>query len=488
MSIKILMPALSPTMTEGNLAKWHVKEGDQVNPGDVIAEIETDKATMEVESIDEGIVGKILVAEGTESVPVNQTIGILLEDGEDASSVDVSDAPPAAEDAPAPASEDVRAQAPAEEPAPAAAAPASDAKASPLAKRIAEQAGVDLGAVAGSGAHGKIVRADVEAAMTGGAKPSGGAAVDISSDGALPPAVDADGNRVFASPLARRMAAQAGLEMSAVQGSGPDGRIVKRDVDAAIAKGVAAPVEATTDEAAAAPATQASAGDTSEIVKLSTMRKVIAQRMVESKTQVPHFYLTVDCELDDLLNVRKALNAAQEEVKISVNDFVIRACAMALMEVPAANVAYEGEGVMRQFHTADISVAVAIPGGLITPIVRAAEQKGFKQISADMKDLATRARDGKLAPEEYQGGSFSVSNLGMFGVKQFDAVINPPQACILAVGAGEQRPVVKDGAIVPATVMSCTLSVDHRVVDGAIGAELLAAIKRYIETPALMLL
>jgi pyruvate dehydrogenase E2 component (dihydrolipoamide acetyltransferase) len=218
------------------------------------------------------------------------------------------------------------------------------------------------------------------------------------------------------------------------------------------------------------------------------MRKVIAQRMAESKSQVPHFYLTMDCELDELLNIRKALNAAQEEVKISVNDFVIRACAMGLMEVPAANVAYEGEGVMRQFHTADISVAVAIPGGLITPIVRAAEQKGFKQISADMKDLATRARDGKLAQEEYQGGSFSVSNLGMFGVKQFDAVINPPQACILAVGAGEQRPVVKEGEIVPATVMTCTLSVDHRVVDGAIGAELLAAIKRYIENPALMLL
>jgi pyruvate dehydrogenase E2 component (dihydrolipoamide acetyltransferase) len=490
MSIKILMPALSPTMTEGNLAKWHVKEGDQVNPGDVIAEIETDKATMEVESIDEGIVGKILVAEGTEAVPVNQTIGILLEDGEDASAADAGDvpaaAPPAAEAAPA-----AEQPTPAAQPAAVAEAPpaaASDAKASPLAKRIAEQSGIDLGSVTGSGAHGKVVRADVEAAMTGGAKPAAGGAVEISSDGALPAAVDADGNRMFASPLARRMAAQAGLDMSGVQGSGPDGRIVKRDVDAAIAKGVEAPIQAAEDTGTDIPVAQAAPGDTSEIVKLSTMRKVIAQRMVESKTQVPHFYLTVDCELDDLLNVRKALNAAQEDVKISVNDFVIRACAMALMEVPAANVAYEGEGVMRQFHTADISVAVAIPGGLITPIVRGAETKGFKQISADMKDLATRARDGKLAPEEYQGGSFSVSNLGMFGVKQFDAVINPPQACILAVGAGEQRPVVKDGEIVPATVMSCTLSVDHRVVDGAIGAELLAAIKRYIETPALMLL
>lgn len=486
MSIKILMPALSPTMTEGNLAKWHVKEGDQVNPGDVIAEIETDKATMEVESIDEGIVGKILVAEGTEAVPVNETIGILLEDGEDASAADVA---PAAAPAPATPAEKSEAATPAA--APQAAAPVSggDVKASPLARRIAEQAGVDLGAVQGSGAHGKVVRSDVEAAMSGSAGTAKSGSVDISATGALPPAVDADGNRLFASPLARRMAAQAGIELSGVKGSGPDGRIVKRDIDDAVAQGIAKPTqpEASTGGAAAEELAPAR-GDTSEVVKLSTMRKVIAQRMTESKTQVPHFYLTMDCELDELLKVRKALNAAQEDVKISVNDFVIRACAMGLMEVPAANVAYEGEGVMRQFHTADISVAVAIPGGLITPIVKAAEQKGFKQISADMKDLATRARDGKLAPEEYQGGSFSVSNLGMFGVKQFDAVINPPQACILAVGAGEQRPVVKDGEIVPATVMSCTLSVDHRVVDGAIGAELLAAIKRYIENPALMLL
>ena len=492
MSIKILMPALSPTMTEGNLAKWHVKEGDKVNPGDVIAEIETDKATMEVESIDEGIVGKILVAEGTEAVPVNEVIGILLEDGEDASADDEAptSAPaifekPAADETPAAADK----EAPAAKPEVAPAASTGDVKASPLARRIAEQAGVDLDGVQGTGAHGKIVRSDVEAVMTGGAKTATKAGVEISATGALPTAVDADGNRLFASPLARRMAAQAGVDISAVKGSGPDGRIVKRDIDDAVAKGVrkAASPEASTGGAEAEQPAPAR-GDASEIVKLSTMRKIIAQRMVESKSQVPHFYLTMDCELDELLKVRKALNAAQEEVKISVNDFVIRACAMGLMEVPAANVAFEGEGVMRQFHTADISVAVAIPGGLITPIVRAAEQKGFKQISADMKDLATRARDGKLAPEEYQGGSFSVSNLGMFGVKQFDAVINPPQACILAVGAGEQRPVVKDGQIVPATVMSCTLSVDHRVVDGAIGAELLAAIKRYIENPALMLL
>lgn len=506
MSIKILMPALSPTMTEGNLAKWHVKEGDQVNPGDVIAEIETDKATMEVESIDEGIIGKILVAEGTEGVPVNEIIGILLEDGEDGEDASAADAaadeaPAASKATPVPAPEPAAVAEPAatveEMPDPAPVVSGGEVKASPLARRIADQAGVDLGAVQGSGAHGKVVRSDVEAAMSGGgaaAQPGNGATaqsgnVEISTSGALPQAVDANGNRLFASPLARRMAAQAGVDISAVQGSGPDGRIVKRDIDAAIAKGIAKPVEpeASTGGSAAETITPAR-GDTSEVVKLSTMRKVIAQRMTESKTQVPHFYLTMDCELDELLKIRKALNTAQEDVKISVNDFVIRACAMGLMEVPAANVAYEGDGVMRQFHTADISVAVAIPGGLITPIVRAAEQKGFKQISADMKDLATRARDGKLPPEEYQGGSFSVSNLGMFGVKQFDAVINPPQACILAVGAGEQRPVVKDGQIVPATVMSCTLSVDHRVVDGAIGAELLAAIKRYIENPALMLL
>jgi len=495
MSIKIFMPALSPTMTEGNLAKWHVKEGDQVNPGDVIAEIETDKATMEVESIDEGIIGKILVAEGTEGVPVNEIIGILLEDGEDASAADAAadEAPAAAKVTPAPAAETAAVAEPAatveETRNPAPAVSGGDVKASPLARRIAEQAGVDLGAVQGSGAHGKVVRSDVEAAMSGGGATAQPGNIEISTSGALPQAVDANGNRLFASPLARRMAAQAGVDISAVQGSGPDGRIVKRDIDAAVARGVAKPVEPEASTGgSAAEAIAPARGDTSEIVKLSTMRKVIAQRMLESKTQVPHFYLTMDCELDELLKVRKALNAAQEDVKISVNDFVIRACAMGLMEVPAANVAYEGEGLMRQFHTADISVAVAIPGGLITPIVRAAEQKGFKRISADMKDLATRARDGKLAPEEYQGGSFSVSNLGMFGVKQFDAVINPPQACILAVGAGEQRPVVKDGEIVPATVMSCTLSVDHRVVDGAIGAALLAAIKRYIENPALMLL
>ena len=514
MTIKILMPALSPTMTEGNLAKWHVKEGDKVNPGDIIAEIETDKATMEVEAVDEGTVGKILVSEGTEGVPVNKTIGVLLEEGEEASAIgddalempadkapsgETADAGQSATSRKADEKQSDRAATGGEEKQTGASAKKSstssaDVKASPLARRIAEQTGVDLGAVDGSGPHGKIVRADVEAAATGSpggqsSKSGARASTDISTDGPLPEAVDEDGNRIAASPLARRMAAQAGLDIGKISGSGPDGRIVKRDIDAAIEKGTGTTTTPAAEEKpeARTPATRAE-GDASEIVKLSTMRKVIAKRMAESKSQVPHFYLTMDCELDELLKIRKTLNEAQDDVKISVNDFVIRACALALMDVPAANVAYETEGEMRQFHNADISVAVAIPGGLITPIVRDAEKKGFRQISADMKDLATRARDGKLSPEEYQGGSFSVSNLGMFGVKQFDAVINPPQACILAVGAGEQRPVVKNGQIVPATVMSCTLSVDHRVVDGAIGAELLGAIKRYVENPALMLL
>jgi pyruvate dehydrogenase E2 component (dihydrolipoamide acetyltransferase) len=486
MAINILMPALSPTMTEGNLAKWHVKEGDKVSPGDVIAEIETDKATMEVEAVDEGVVGRIVVPEGTEGVAVNATIGVLLEEGEDASAVASAPAAPAAAPAPAPAT----APAPSVAPAPSSAS-SGEVHASPLARRIAQQSGVDISALAGSGAHGKVVKADVEAALSGAARPASAATMQIAAGGPLPAALDASGARLLASPLARRMAEQGGISLAGVKGSGPDGRIVRRDVEAAIAAGSAkAPAAAAAKPAPAAKASPAAAelGATSEVVKLSTMRKVIAQRMAESKSQVPHFYLSMDCELDELLKVRKALNEAQDKAKISVNDFVIRACALALMEVPTANVSYEGEGLMRQFHTADISVAVAIPGGLITPIVRGAEKKGLVAISSEMKDLANRARDGKLMPEEYQGGSFSVSNLGMFGVKQFDAVINPPQACILAVGAGEQRPVVKNGQIVPATVMTCTLSVDHRVVDGAIGAELLAAIKRFIDNPALMLL
>jgi len=463
MPIKILMPALSPTMTEGNLAKWLIGEGDEVRAGDAIAEIETDKATMEVEAVDDGVLGKILVPNGTEGVAVNQVIAIVLEDGEDASAIDAVSVEPAP--AAAPASD-----------APATPAPKGDIKVTPLARRVAKQMSVDLASVTATGPGGVITLGDVEAA-------AGGATTSIPS--VSTPAAG-DRGRIFASPLARRMAAQAGLDLAAIPGSGPEGRIVKSDIDAAQAAGTAVTSAPPAPTPAASVAPIASAED--QDVKLSTMRKVIAERMIESKTQVPHFYLTMDCEIDELLKIRARLNKQAEPDKISVNDFVIRACGLALREVPEANVSWLGDGMMRQFGSVDISVAVAIDGGLITPIVRSADQKGFVEISREMKDLAARARDGKLMPEEYQGGGFSISNLGMFGVKQFDAVINPPQACILAVGAGEQRPVVRDGEIVPATVMSCTLSVDHRVVDGAIGARLLAAIKRYIEYPPAMLL
>ncbi len=464
MPVKILMPALSPTMTEGNLARWLKKEGDEISPGDVLAEIETDKATMEVEAIDEGTLGKIVVGDGAEGVRVNEVIGYILEDGEDVSAIEDE---PAAEPAETPR------PAGAEKPAPAA-APASsgndDIAITPLARRIADQAGVDIGSIEGTGARGKITRADVEAAI--GGKP-GSKAASVEK-----------GNRVFASPLARRLAKEAGLELGGIAGSGPNGRIVKADVE----KARSAPKPEA--PAAATAAAEIPASEAYEIVKMSTMRKVIAERMAHSKSTVPHFYLTVDCEIDELLKVRKALNERGEKagVKLSVNDFIIRACALALMEVPEANAGFEAEGLVRRYSRADISVAVAIDGGLITPIIRNANGKGLAQISEEMKDLAGRARDGKLMPEEYQGGSFSISNLGMFGVKQFDAVINEPQGCILAVGAGEARPVVKNGEIVPATVMSCTLSVDHRVVDGAMGAQLLAAIKRLIEYPPAMLL
>ncbi len=409
MPINILMPALSPTMTEGNLARWLKAEGDAVEAGDVIAEIETDKATMEVEAVDEGVLGKIVVPEGSEGVAVNAVIGVLLAEGEDAAAIGETPAPA---QEPAPAAEP--------EPQPTAAPPPAAAPAAP-------------------------------------------------------------GERIAASPLARRMAAQAGLDLAALSGSGTGGRIVKADIDAALAAGpaLAEPVRA--------PPRPAAAPAPGETVRLSTMRRVIAERMAESKATVPHFYLTVDCEIDELLKVRSEINRRIETARISVNDIVIRASALALREVPAANVSWAGEGSMTQHGTVDVSVAVAIPGGLVTPIVRNADAKGLVEIATEMKALAARAREGKLMPEEYQGGSFSISNLGMYGVKSFDAVINPPQACILAVGAGEPRPVVRDGAIVPATVMSCTLSVDHRVVDGAIGAELLGAIKRNIEYPPAML-
>ena len=421
MTIQILMPALSPTMTEGKVAAWLKQEGDAIAPGDVIAEIETDKATMEVEAIDEGVLGKILIEAGTENVAVNTPIAIMLEEGESAADIDAAPAPaPAATPAPA------TTLAPA--PAPVPAAPA----AAPVA-------------------------------------PSGG--------------------RVFASPLARRMAEQAGVDLASISGSGPNGRIVKTDIEAAIAGGVRAPAAAAAPAAipAQAPSADVPGMPSYDATPNTTMRKVIARRLTESKQFAPHFYMTVDCEIDALLSTRKQLNGKLADGKVSVNDLVIKAAAIALKQVPAANASWT-ETETRVYHSVDISVAVAIEGGLITPVIRGAQNKGLAEIASEMKDLATRARDGRLMPEEYQGGTFSISNLGMFGIKEFAAVINPPQGAILAVGAGEQRPVVKDGALAIATVMSCTLSVDHRVVDGAIGAQFMAAFKKLIEDPLTMLL
>ncbi len=450
MPIKILMPALSPTMEEGNLAKWLVKEGDTVSSGDVIAEIETDKATMEVEAVDEGTVGKILVAEGSEGVKVNEVIALLLEEGEDASSLDgaaKADAAPAKADAPTKPEASAKSEAPAQ-------ADAAPAKAPPA------------------------------------------------------PA-DASGGRIFASPLARRLAAQSGLDLGAIGGSGPHGRIVKRDIDEAVASGTgkaaAAPAAEAPKAAAAAPAPALAKGPSGdqvlklfeegsyELVPHDGMRKTIAKRLTESKQTIPHFYVSVDCELDALLALRAQLNDAAPKdkdgkpaYKLSVNDMTIKALALALRDVPDANVSWTDEAMVKHKHS-DVGVAVSIPGGLITPIVRSAEIKPLSVISNEMKDMGARAKAKKLKPEEYQGGTTAVSNMGMMGVKNFAAVVNPPHATILAVGAGEQRPVVKDGALAIATLMTVTLSTDHRAVDGALGAELLAAFKGYIENPMSML-
>ena len=432
MPIQILMPALSPTMTEGNVASWLMSEGDRVAAGDILCEIETDKATMEVEATDEGTLGRIVVPAGTEGVAVNAVIGLILEEGEDASALDGAAAP-------APA--------------------AASSGAAPVAATAAEPAS--------------------EPAAEPPAAPA-------------PPARE-PGARIFASPLARRMAKQAGLALDAIAGSGPGGRIVKADIEAAIAAAAAAPAAAAPAPAPApapaampvAPAAAAAYRD----APASTMRKVIAQRLQEAKREVPHFYLTVDCTVDALLETRAALNGRSEALSLSVNDFVIRAAALALRKVPDANASWV-DGALRRYDGVDVSVAVAIEDGLVTPIVRNADGKGLAEISAEVKALAgrARARPMGLAPEEYQGGTFSVSNLGMFGVREFSAIINPPQAMILAVGAAEQRPVVRDGALAVATQMSCTLSVDHRVVDGALGARFLQAFKGLIEDPLTMLL
>ncbi|MEM8587721.1 MAG: pyruvate dehydrogenase complex dihydrolipoamide acetyltransferase [Pseudomonadota bacterium] len=451
MPIKILMPALSPTMTEGNLAAWHKKEGDAVEIGDVIAEIETDKATMEVEAVDEGVLGKIVVPEGAEEVPVNAVIAVMLEEGEDASALD----------------------------------------------------GVDVG---GGGAAPAEAPAPEPAEAPTAQTPPPPAAPQPAAPAPVPAAKAADGARIFASPLARRMASQEGLDLGQIAGSGPHGRIVKSDIEAAIASGtgktLAAEVVAPAPAPAAAkpaPAPAAAGPDAKALadaygipyteVKNSGVRKVVARRLTESKQTVPHFYLTVACELDALLALRKDLNAKGEAsgVKLSVNDLIIKAAALALRRVPAANASWTDEAIL-MYDRVDVSVAVATDGGLITPIVKDADRKGLGTISSEMKDLAGRAREGKLKPEEFQGGTFSISNLGMYGIKEFAAIINPPQGCILAIGAGAQQPVVKDGAVAIATMMNATLSVDHRVVDGAVGAEYLAAFKTLIEDPISMML
>jgi pyruvate dehydrogenase E2 component (dihydrolipoamide acetyltransferase) len=436
MPIEILMPALSPTMTEGNVTKWLKKEGDEVHSGDVLAEIETDKATMEFEAVDDGRLGRILVPEGAEGIKVNQPIALLLGEGEDPSALDKLAEKPAAPVAAVSAPEPLRAAEPrpAAQPAP------------------------------GRGGNGK--------------------------------------GRIFASPLARRMAQQAGLDLAAITGSGPQGRIVKADIEAALSaeRPPAAPARPVAQSQPAPPVTLAPvpvlskervlalAGNPPYTERpLTAMRRVIARRLTESKQTVPHFYLTVDCEIDELLKFRSELNAKSDAYRISVNDFVIRAAALALRQVPAANASWSDEAIL-VWDRVDIAVAVALEDGLITPIVKNADRKGLAAIANETKDLAARARAGKLKLEEFQGGTFSISNLGMFGVRDFAAVINPPHGGILAVGAGEQRPVVKNGALAIATVMSCTLSCDHRAVDGAVGAQFLAAFKKLVEDPLTMLL
>jgi pyruvate dehydrogenase E2 component (dihydrolipoamide acetyltransferase) len=437
MPIEILMPALSPTMTEGNLAKWLKKEGDEVRSGDVLAEIETDKATMEFEAVDDGRLGKILVPEGAEGIKVNQPIAVLLGEGEDASALEKLAEARAAAPPPDPRRQQGAAPAPAQ----------SDAAAQPLRER-------------GNG-------------------------------------------RIFASPLARRMAQQAGLDLGAIRGSGPQGRIVKADIESALLamRGVPtaapprpaappqpAPALAPTPLALSKERVLALAGNPPYTERpLTAMRRTIARRLTEAKQTIPHFYLTVDCEIDELLKFRADLNAKSDAYRISVNDFAIRAAALALRQVPAANASWSDEALL-QWETVDIAVAVALEDGLITPIVKHADRKGLATIANETKDLAARAREGKLRLEEFQGGTFSISNLGMFGVRDFAAVINPPHGGILAVGAGEQRPVVKNGALAIATVMSCTLACDHRVVDGAVGAQFLAAFKKLVEDPLTMLL
>jgi pyruvate dehydrogenase E2 component (dihydrolipoamide acetyltransferase) len=454
MPTNILMPALSPTMTEGTLARWLKKEGEPVHAGDVIAEIETDKATMEVEAVDEGVLGKILVGDGTAGVKVNEPIAILVEEGEEV---------PAG----APATKPTE-QRKAEQPKP-----------SPEQKAPKQEAG-ETGAPAA-----------VPDAASASAKPAAAPSPHRSGNGQ-----DTGGERIFVSPLARRMAKQAGIDLSALKGSGPSGRIVKADIEAAQkgAPPTSQPSAPAPAPAAPVPAARPAAPITAPhtLVPNSTVRKVIARRLTEAKQTIPHFYVSADVELDTLLKLRGELNARSAKegpgaFKLSVNDMLIKAAAVALRRVPKVNSSWTEDAIVL-YEDVDISVAVSVPDGLITPIVRHADQKGLAVISNEMKDLIERAKVGKLKPEEFQGGGFSISNMGMYGVSEFGAIINPPQAAILAVAAGQQRPVVKDGALAIATMMTCTLSVDHRVVDGALGAEWLAAFKAIVEDPLSLML
>jgi pyruvate dehydrogenase E2 component (dihydrolipoamide acetyltransferase) len=462
MPTEILMPALSPTMEEGTLAKWLVKEGDEVSSGDLLAEIETDKATMEFEAVDEGVVGKIMVEEGTEGVKVNTPIAVLLGDGEDASAI---------EEASSDGSSHV--------------APAEDTEATEPAK------GYGRGPGAEDGGTSKDTASTGESASQPPSAPRNGR----------------DGGRIFASPLARRIAKDRGLDLADIEGSGPHGRIVKADVENAEAKPAekadpeakeAKPDEVTPTSPKTAPAPAGPSADTvlkmyadreHEEVKLDGMRRTIAARLTEAKQTIPHFYLRRDIRLDALMAFRAQLNETLKprEIKLSVNDFIIKASALALQAVPDANAVWAGDRIVK-LKPSDVAVAVAIEGGLFTPVLRDAHTKSLSTLSAEMKDLAARARDRKLRPEEYAGGSFAISNLGMFGIDNFDAVINPPHGSILAVGAGKKTPVVDDdGALATAMVMSVTLSVDHRVIDGALGAQFLQALIDNLEAPMAML-
>ena len=447
MPIEIKMPALSPTMEEGTLAKWLVKEGDTVKSGDIMAEIETDKATMEFEAVDEGTIGKVLVAEGTDNVKVGAVIAILLEEGEDASAIDAA---PKKAETPEPADDQFKGKPDATDPN------KTGSEAAP--------------APAGTSDHGRPANAG---------------------------AAQGDSGRVKASPLARRIAADKGVELSGITGSGPNGRIVKADVENAKPGAASAPkaeAAAPVPSAAAAPAPAAEAPKPAAVwfddsiphtvEKLSNIRKTIARRLTESKQQVPHIYLTVDVRLDALLKLRGDLNKSLDArgVKLSVNDLLIKALGVALENSPKCNVTFLGNEMV-QYSRADVSVAVSTPTGLITPIIRDAANKGVAKISTEMKDLAGRAKENKLKPEEYQGGTASLSNMGMFGIKQFEAVINPPQGMILAVGAGEKRPYIVDDALGGATVMTATGSFDHRAIDGADGAQMLKLFKALVESP-----